>query len=177
MSQVVISEFLTLDGVMEEPLWSLEYWNDDIAKFKHDELFAADALLLGRVTYDGFVASWPQRSGDDFSDRINSMPKYVASHTLAAPQWNASVIQDAIAEVRQLKQRPGGDLLVYGSGQLVDALIKADLVDRYNLLIYPMLLGKGLRLFESGATARLKVVESKTHDNGALQVSYEPVRK
>ena len=115
MSQIVVSMFLSLDGVMENPMWSLDYWNDDIAAFKNEELFAADALLLGRVTYDGFVDSWPSRSGDPYTDRINSMPKYVASKSLSQPVWNSSVIKDVVAEVTERKRQPGGDLLVFGS--------------------------------------------------------------
>jgi dihydrofolate reductase len=177
MSQIVVSMFLSIDGVMENPMWSLDYWNDDIAAFKNEELFAADALLLGRVTYDGFVDSWPSRSGDPFTDRINSMPKYVASNTLNEPVWNSSVIKDVVAEVTERKRQTGGDLLVFGSGQLVETLMRHDLVDRFNLLIYPIVLGTGKRLFESDVTAKLKLTESKAHDNGALQLVYEPIRQ
>jgi dihydrofolate reductase len=177
MSNVVVSMFMTLDGVVEDPMWSLDYWNDDIAAFKNEELFAAKALLLGRITYEGFVASWPQRSGDDFTDRINSMPKYVATNTLATPEWNASFLAgDVVAEIRKLKESGGGDLLVYGSPNLVETLMKHDLVDRYNLLMYPLVLGTGKRLFESDATAKLQLVDSKAHGNGALHLVYEPVR-
>jgi dihydrofolate reductase len=177
MSQIVVSMFLSIDGVMENPMWSLDYWNDDIAAFKNEELFAADALLLGRVTYDGFVDSWPFRSGDPFTDRINSMPKYVASNTLNEPVWNSSVIKDVVAEVTERKRQTGGDLLVFGSGLLVETLMRHDLVDRFNLLIYPIVLGTGKRLFESDVTAKLKLTESKAHDNGALQLVYEPIRQ
>jgi dihydrofolate reductase len=177
MSQIIVSEFMTLDGVMENPMWSLDYWNDDIAAFKHDELFSADALLLGRVTYDGFVASWPTRSGDDFTDRINSMPKHVASRTLKAPEWNSRVLGlDMVANIRNLRQQPGGDLLVYGSRTLVKTLIENDLVDRYNILVYPFVLGEGLRMFDESTHAKLKLVESKAYDTGAVLMIYEPNR-
>jgi dihydrofolate reductase len=177
MSQVVVSEFLTLDGVMGNPMWSLDYWNDDIATFKHDELFSADALLLGRVTYDGFVASWPTRSGDDFTDRINSMPKHVVSKTLAAPEWNSTVLgKDAVAEIYKLKAQPGGDLVIYGSKTLVQTLIENDLVDRYNILVYPIVLGEGLKMFDDSTRAKLKLVESKAYDTGAVLLIYEPDR-
>jgi dihydrofolate reductase len=177
MSNVVVSMFMTLDGVIENPMWSLEYWNEDVAAFKHDELFSADALLLGRVTYDGFVASWPARSGDDFSDRINSLPKYVASKTLKTPEWNSTVLgEDVVADIRRLKEQPGGDLLVYGSKTLLQALIEHDLVDRYNVLVYPIVLGEGLRMFAAGTTAKLHLVESKAYDTGAVLIIYEPNR-
>jgi dihydrofolate reductase len=177
MSKVVVSMFMTLDGVVENPLWSLDYWNDDIAAFKNEELFAASAQLLGRVTYEGFVASWPQRSGDAFTDRFNSMPKYVASNTLTTPEWNATFLSGHVVdEIRKLKQQDGGDLIVYGSPTLVETLMKYDLVDRYNLLIYPLVLGIGKKLFDSDATAKLQLVDAKAHNTGAVQLIYEPVR-
>jgi len=177
MSHVVVSEFMTLDGVMENPMWSLEYWNDDIASFKHDELFSADALLLGRVTYDGFVASWPARSGDDFTDRINSMPKYIASKTLQTPEWNSTVLgEEVVAEVRKLREQPGNDLVCYGSKTLVQTLIKNDLVDRYNILVYPILQGEGLKMFDDSTKAKLKLIESKAYSTGAVLMIYEPNR-
>ena len=175
MSRLVVSEFMTLDGVIENPLWSLEYWNDDIAAFKHEELFSADALLLGRVTYDGFVASWPARSGDDFTDRMNSIPKHIASRTLETPEWNSTVLgADVVAGIRELKQQPGGDLVVYGSKTLVRTLIENDLVDRYNMLVYPIILGEGLKMFDETTKAKLKLVEAKAYDTGAVLMVYEP---
>src|SRR5687768_13024868 len=151
MSKLVVTEFLTLDGVMEAPHeWSFPYWGDDIAKFKNDETMASDAQLLGRVTYEGFAEAWPSRDGE-FADKFNAMPKYVVSTTLDKADWtNSHIISKNVAEeIRTLKQQLGGDLVVHGSAALVQFLIENDLVDRYHLLVYPIVLGKGKRLFQA----------------------------
>src|SRR5205085_8006346 len=126
MRNVIATEYVTLDGVIEEPGWTTPYWNDEIAKFKFDELFASDALLLGRVTYQGFAEAWPSMTDEQgFADRMNSLPKYVASTTLEEAEWNASLIKgNVVEEVSKLKQQPGQNLLVYGSGELVHALMQ-----------------------------------------------------
>ena len=179
MGRIIVSEFLTLNGVMEEPMWSLTYWNEDIAKFKHDELFSVDSLLLGRVTYEGFASSWPQRSGDDFSDRINSMKKYVVTSTLNQLDWSNSqkVTGNVLAEIAAIKQREPGDILIFGSDQLVQSLIGDNLVDQYNLLVYPLVLGKGKRFLQGGPETTLKLTESKSYDTGAVLLVYEPLPK
>jgi dihydrofolate reductase len=171
--KLVVSQFITLDGVMEDPGgaegferggWAFQFERGSEGdKFKLDEVMAADALLLGRVTYEGFAAAWPSRTGD-FADKFNNMPKYVVSTTLENPEWNNStVIRDNVAEeVSKLKQEDGGDILVNGSGRLVDALVEHDLVDEYRLMVFPVVLGAGKRLFGDGASARpLKVVEAR----------------
>lgn len=176
MRKIVVSEFVSLDGVMEDPRWTFPYWNDEIAKFKHDELCGSDALLLGRVTYEGFAAAWPGRTDEgDYGDRINSMPKHVASTTLKAAEWNATVIEGDVAEaVSELKQQPGQDLLVFGSGTLVQALLREGLVDELRLLVYPVVLGKGKRLFGDGTDAKLALKETQPFSSGVVDLTYGP---
>ena len=179
--KIAVTEFMTLDGVMEAPNeWSFPYWNDEIAKFKLDELFAADAHLLGRVTYEGFASAWPDRTDEaGFADRMNSLPKYVASTTLKKAEWNNSYIIKAnvAEEIEKLKQQPGGDILVAGSATLIRFLMENDLVDEYRLLTYPLVVGKGKRLFTDGMTASLKLTESKPMGSGLVLLRYEPERK
>jgi dihydrofolate reductase len=166
--------FMSLDGVIEEPMWSLQYWDDAIAQFKRSELFNSGALLLGRKTYEGFVQAWPARQGtDDYADRINGLPKYVVTSTLKTPEWNATFIQgDIAAEIAKLKQQSQQDLLLFGSGQLVQLLVQHDLVDEYRLLLYPLALGQGQRLFEEGTNTKLKLVECKPYSKGAVSLIY-----
>jgi dihydrofolate reductase len=179
MRNLFVTTFLTLDGVMEDPMWTFPYWNDEIAQFKGAESDAADALLLGRVTYEGFAAAWPQRT-DEASGGVyfNSVRKYVVSTTLDKAEWNNSVIikDNVVAEIRKLKQQEGKDIAVHGSGKLVQTLIQHDLVDRYRLLVYPLVLGKGQRLFEEGTTATLNLVEARALSGGVTALIYEPKR-
>lgn len=176
MRKLIVSEYVSLDGVMENPAWTAPYWNDEIARFKSDEFFASDVLLLGRVTYEGFAAAWPGMTDEDgFADRMNSMPKFVASTTLTDMTWNAAPLQSNIAEaVTQLKQQPGQNLLVYGSAELVDALMEHGLIDEYRLLVYPVVLGSGKRLFREGRAATLKLVETKPFSSGVVAQIYHP---
>ncbi|MDQ2787576.1 MAG: dihydrofolate reductase family protein [Chloroflexota bacterium] len=178
MRKVIVTEYVTLDGVMEEPgQWSFQFWNDEAATYKYDELFASDALLLGRVTYQGFAAAWPTMTGTgDFGERMNSLPKYVASTTLKEMTWNATVIEGNVVEtVTKMKQQPGQDILVAGSGALVQTLMQHDLVDEYRLMIYPIVLGSGKRLFREGSeTKNLKLVETKTFSSGVVVLTYQP---
>lgn len=179
MRKVVATEFLSLDGVIEEPGWSLAYWSDEIAQFKQGELFESDALLLGRVTYDGFAQAWPSRTDEDgYADRMNAMPKYVVSTTLHAPEWNNThVITDDIAgAVSRLKQQRGQNILIFGSGRLIRTLMQHDLIDEYRFLLYPVVLGKGKRLFEEPSNAKLKLVDSQVYSRGVLRVIYAPER-
>jgi dihydrofolate reductase len=178
MRKVVVTEFLSLDGVMEEPAWTFKYWNDESAKFKGEESSASDALLLGRVTYQGFAAAWPE-SKDEGADYFNSVRKYVVSTTLDKAEWNNSrLIKDNIVEeITRLKQQDGKDIVVHGSATLVQTLIQHDLVDCYRLLVYPVVLGKGKRLFKEGTTATLKLVEAQSFSSGVAALIYEPDRK
>ncbi|MBD9524720.1 dihydrofolate reductase [Ensifer sp. ENS02] len=175
MAKVIVSEFLTLDGVAEAPeKWSLEFWNDDLAAFKLQELQNADALLLGRATYDIFAGSWPSRSGDPYSDRINAIPKYVASKSGNDLAWNnsTSLSENLVEEVERIKKSASGDILVFGSLSFAEELRKANLVDAYQLLIYPVLRGCGKRLFPQGVEGTLKL-ESLRAFGEAVLVTYE----
>lgn len=178
MRTLVVSEFVSLDGVMEEPGWTFPYWNDEIARFKGEETNAADALLLGRVTYQGFAAAWPE-SEDEGAPYFNSVRKYVVSGTLDKVEWNNSrlIKGNLVEEIVKLKQQEGRDIVVYGSAMLVQTLMRHDLVDRYRLLIYPLVLGKGKRLFAEGTTAALNLVEAQSFISGVTALIYEPQHK
>ena len=179
--RVVVSEFLSLDGVMEDPSWTAPYWNDEIAAFKGEETSAAEALLLGRVTYEMFAAVWPT-SPDEGAPVINALPKHVASTTLDQAAldesgWNATLLDGDVPEaVRALKQEPGGDLLVWGSAELARTLIAHDLVDEYRLIVYPVVLGSGKRLFDTEA-ATLELVEARPFASGATGLIYRPATR
>jgi len=166
-------------GEFEHRGWTMPYWNDELAKDQSDLLFASEALLLGRVTYDEFVASWPLRSGDPFTDRMNSMPKFVASRSLQEPlEWNATLLKGDVAEeVQTLKQQPGGSLLIYGSGELVSTLMRHNLIDVYRVMLYPLTLGSGKRLFagEMGKTT-LTLSNTKTTSAGVVVLTYEATK-
>lgn len=178
MRKVIASIYVTLDGVMEEPAWTMPFWNDELAKYAHEQLFASDALLLGRVTYQGFAAAWPSMTDDEgFADRMNSLPKFVVSGTLGEAVWNnANLIRDNVAEeVSSLKQKPGQDILIYGSGELVGALMQHGLIDECRLWVFPTVLGNGKRLFREGSEAiALNLVETKTFRSGVVLLAYRP---
>ena len=175
MGKLVVTEFVTLDGVMEDPGgsegserggWAFQFERGPEGdKFKLDELMASDALLLGRTTYQGFAEAWPSRTDDvGFADKMNTMPKYVVSKSLENPSWaNTTVISGNVAdEIAALKEQSGGDILVYGSGQLVRELMQHGLVDEYRLMVFPVVLGSGKRLFEDGADlAKMNIIETK----------------
>ena len=181
MRKIIVTDFVTLDGVTEEPQkWSFPFWNEEIGKFKHDELFASDALLLGRVTNQGFAAAWPSRTDEEgYADRINSLPKFVVSTTLKEVEWNNSnLIKENVAEeVSRLKQQPGQNILIYGSGALVHTLAQHDLIDEYRLLVYPVVLGSGKRLFKDGSDTTLKLAETQAFSSGVVALHYAPKRK
>jgi dihydrofolate reductase len=179
MRKVVVTEFMSLDGVTEEPGWTFKYWNDEIAKCKGEESSASDALLLGRVTYQGFAAAWPE-SKDEGADYFNSVRKYVVSKTLEEPlEWNNSTLikGNVVAEITKLKQQDGKDITVHGSATLVQTPMQHDLVDRYRLLVYPVVVGKGKRLFKEGIPATLKLLESQSFSSGVVALVYEPERQ
>ena len=178
MRKIIVTEFVSLDGVMEEPRWTFKYWNDEIAKFKDEESSASDALLLGRVTYQGFAAAWPQ-SKDEGADYFNSVRKYVVSETLKEPlEWNNSTLikDDVVEQITNLKQQDGKDITVHGSAMLVQTLMQHDLVDLYRLLVYPVVVGKGKRLFKEDIPATLKLLESQSFGSGVVALVYEPTR-
>jgi dihydrofolate reductase len=180
MRKLIVTQFMSLDGVLEAPeKWSFPYWNDSIAEFKHKELFSVDALLLGRVTYEGFAAAWPGRKDNTgYADRINSLPKYVVSTTLTNVDWeNSKIIKANLAhEISEIKNQKGGDILIFGSPKLVQSLIQLNLVDEYQLLVYPLILGNGKRLFSDLNKSNLKLVGTKTHDSGVVLLSYQSTR-
>jgi dihydrofolate reductase len=179
MRKIVVSEFVSLDGVMEDPRWTFQFPSDDRDKFKFDELAASDALLLGRVTYEGFAAAWPnmlEQTGE-YGAWMNGYPKYVVSTTLQEAGWNNSTIinENVEEEVSNLKRQPGKDILVFGSGQLVNTLMEHDLVDEYRLMVFPVVVGGGKRLFENASDEKaLKLIETKTFASGAVVLSYGP---
>jgi len=178
MRKIIVSEFLTLDGVMEAPhLWSFDFGSPEQDKFKYDELFACDGLLLGRVTYEGFAAAWPTMEGTgDYGERMNGFPKYVVSNTLQTLAWNNSrqLTGNLAEEIARLKAEPGQDILVFGSGALVQSLMKQNLIDEYRLMVFPVVVGSGKRLFsEASAKQALKLVETKTFSSGVVVLTYQ----
>jgi dihydrofolate reductase len=183
VGRIVVTEFVSLDGVMEDPGgsesfkhggWSFAIDRGEGMTFKLEETMATDALLLGRVTYEGFAQAWPSREGE-FADKFNSMPKYVVSSTLHDPEWNNSTVLkgDLATSVSKLKQQYAGDIVVHGSAQLVRALIELDLVDELRLMTFPVVLGSGKRLFgEMTDKKRLQLVGTRTVGDGVLILTY-----
>ncbi len=177
MRKVVLTEFLTLDGVMEDPSsWQREVTGVDDGPFKTEELFESDALLLGRVTYEEFLTYWPTASGTGaFGDRMNSLPKYVATTTLTSLEWNATALQGDVAEaVMALKHQEGGTILMYGSGTLARSLLQRGVVDEVRLLIYPLVLGSGKRLFSAEGRLSLRLVSARELGGGTVLLTYAP---
>ena len=173
MSKVIAAEYLSLDGVMENPTWTGPYFNDELGEFQNELMASCDALLLGRVTYEAFAAAWPNMKDAPGADRMNSLPKYVASRTLEAAEWNAEIIAgDVAAAVRRLRQEPGQNLLIYGSSQLVECLRQHDLIDTYRLMVFPVVLGCGKRLFSSAVGSNFNLVSSHTTRTGVLVLTY-----
>ncbi len=187
MGRIVVTEFVSLDGVMEDPGgaedfeyggWSFEFSRGEEGdKFKLDETRDSEALLLGRVTYEGFASAWPSREGE-FADKFNNMPKYVVSETLEDPKWsNSTVLKgDVVEEVSKLKRELGGNIVVHGSAQLVQSLIEHDLVDELRLMVFPVVLGTGKRLLGTTTDKKaLRLTDSKTVGEGVAILIYEPV--
>jgi len=185
MGRIVVTEYMSVDGVVEAPSGTERFervgWTDAFSrgpegdKFKLDETMNSDALLLGRVTYDGFAPVWPHYAGE-LADKFNTMPKYVVSQTLTNPEWNNTTVLsgDVVDEVRKLKERYDGDIVVHGSPQLVQTLIEHDLVDALHLQVYPVIVGAGKRLFgETSATKRLRLTSTKTVGGGIHILIYE----
>ena len=186
MRKVVAAEYVSVNGVMQDPGgvgeieqggWTNPYFNDELAKYQSDQLFASDALLLGRVTYQGFAAAWPsmEETEGEFAVKMNRLPKYVASTTLTGPlDWNATLLKgDVPEEVQKLKQQPGRDILIYGSGELVNTLMRHNLIDEYRLMIFPVLPGGGKPLFRSGHdTTALRLAGTRTTSTGVVLLTY-----
>jgi dihydrofolate reductase len=191
MGKLVVTEFITLDGVIEDPGgaegwehggWSFRFPAPDGQQFKAEELAAADAQLLGRKTYEGFAAAWPnmtEAEGGQFAVKMNTMPKHVVSTTLTDPAWTGSVVVSGNVpeEVGRLKEQYEGDILVAGSATLIAALREHDLVDEYRLMVHPVVIGSGKRLFEGGTPADLKLVESRKVGDDVLLLILRPASR
>ena len=186
MRRIVVTEFISLDGVVEDPGgaesykhggWRFKYDDPAAMKYKLDETFAHDAMLLGRVTYEGFAEAWPGRTDDlGFADRFNSMKKYVVSSTLTDPGWTNSEVlgPDLKAEVERIKSEPGGDIIVHGSVRLVQGLLALGLVDELRLMTFPIVLGSGKRLFgEAEDPIMLRLAGAEPLDDGTLILTYQ----
>ena len=182
MGKIVITEFVSLDGVMEDPGgaedfehggWTFEIDRGEGDAFKLEETMDTDALLLGRVTYEGFAAAWPTREGE-FADKFNTMPKYVVSSTLSDPEWtNTTVLNgDVSGEVAKVKEQHDGDIVVHGSAHLAQTLLENDLVDELRLMVFPVVLGKGRRLFGESGKKRLQLQSSREVGDGVLILVY-----
>ncbi|MFI5028492.1 MAG: dihydrofolate reductase family protein [Solirubrobacterales bacterium] len=185
MRRIVVTEFVSLDGVMEDPGgsedtphggWSFKFQDPEGMKYKLEEVMEHDAMLLGRVTFEGFAEAWPDRSDEaGFADKMNSMKKYVVSSTLESPEWENSEVLGANleAEVARIKEEPGQDILVAGSASLVHALTAAELVDEYRLMLFPIVLGDGKRVFGDSTDATvLELADSKVLDSGTVILTY-----
>lgn len=186
MRQLIVTEFVTLDGVMEAPGgepthpysgWVIDYEGSEQMKYKLDEVLAAEVLLIGRVTYESFAGAWPNYTGE-FADKMNAMPKHVVSTTLRDPAWsNSTVIKGNVAgQVARLKQQDGGPILVAGSRTLVHTLMQHNLVDEYRLMIFPVVDGSGRRLFpDTPHKTVLSLADTRTFSSGVAVHTYRPV--
>jgi dihydrofolate reductase len=184
MKKVTAGLFVSLDGVTESPeKWQLPYFNDEMGEAVGTAMAAADAMLLGRVTYQEFASYWPGVSSEDqpFADYMNNSPKYVASMTLEGPlEWNNSTLikGNLVEEIARLKRQPGKNIGITGSVTLVRSLLEQDLLDELGLMIHPVVVGSGKRLFEEGGDPKkLKLVESKTFSTGVVYLTYQPAGK
>jgi len=167
MGKITATAFITLDNVVEDPhLWSGEFQSEDTGEYNTAVLRDADAMLLGRATYEGFAAAWPSRSGDYFSDRFNSMPKYVVSNTLETAEWNNTTIIADVERVRELREEQ--NLLIWGSPTLVQSLLDAGLIDELVLLYSPIVRGEGIQLYREGQTHKLRVLDATQLSGGML---------
>lgn len=187
MGRIIVTEFITLDGVVEAPGgnetshphagWQFKYSVPEAGEYKVNELAQVDALMLGRVTYEGFAAYWPTQSGGGFADRMNQLPKYILSKTLQHASWNnCHILRDVAKDVTELKKTEGGDILVYGSATLAKALLHHNLIDELRLMMYPISVGGGLRLFDDQREAnKFHLKQSRALDNGVLILEYLPV--
>lgn len=177
--RLVATEYVSLDGIFDEPgEWSGPYFNDEAIQFKSEELESSDAQLLGRKTYEGFARAWPTMEGTgEFGVKFNSMPKYVVTSTLDKLEWTGSrpIKGDVAAEVRKLKQQPGKDLLLQGSGMLFNALMRENLIDVYHLMVHPIVIGHGNHLFgNSDDMRKLKLIDAKPFATGIVVLKFEP---
>lgn len=174
MRRLIASEYITLDGVIDNPAWTMPYWSDEIAAFQEEQTTNADTLLLGRVTYDGMSQAWP-KSQDQGAEYFNTVRKEIVTSTLSDLDWNNShaLRPEQLAEkIKELKAQDGQDILIYGSGQLVRSLLQAGLIDELRLLVYPVIVGEGKKLFAEPLT--LQPLSSRTFDTGVTLLTYGP---
>jgi len=181
MRKIIVSSQVSLDAVVDSPQhFVFDYANDEFMKYASDQLFASDTLIMGRITYEAFAEAWSSRAGADvFADRMNSLPKYVASRTLTEPlTWNSSLLKgDVVEAVKNLKQQPGEDILQYGSGELTHTLLKAGLVDEYRLMVFPVSLGSGQRFLDGFDKITFELLESQSFSTGVMILHYHPTNK
>ncbi len=175
MRKLKLAMYVSLDGVVEDPAWTGPFWDDELSKLQAGYLFASEALVLGRVTYEGFAAAWPgmEETTGEFGKKMNSMPKFVASRTLAEGTWNATILSGELAdEIEKLKSLPGDDLLIYGSGDVVDELTRHGLIDEYRLMIHPVVVGSGKRLFNNVDMKSFRLDETTVTRTGVAVLTY-----
>ncbi|RJL24209.1 dihydrofolate reductase family protein [Bailinhaonella thermotolerans] len=180
MRKIITSTYITLDGEIESPhIWSTPYFNEEAGQFAQEQLFASDALLMGRRTYDGFSSTWPSMSDPGgFADRMNTMPKYVVSTTLEKADWtNTTIISDNVVErVRELKEQPGQDILMYGHGPVAATLMEHGLLDEVRLWMIPVFHGSGVTIFREGMKGEFDLADVKTLKSGTVILSYTAKR-
>jgi dihydrofolate reductase len=188
MRRVVAAEYVTPDGVMQDPGgvgefehggWHYPYFNDEVGEYQDEQFSRSDALLLGRITFEGFAAAWPalEETEGEMAVKMNRMPKFVASRTLKEPlEWNGNLLKGDLAEeVAKLKRESGQDLLIYGSGELVNALLPHNLIDEFRIMIFPIVIGSGKKLFRDGAEKTdLTLRESRTTKTGVALLTHQP---
>ena len=182
MRKIIASTYTTLDGYIDNPhLWSMQYMNEEAQAYGMELTLGADALLLGRVTYEGMAQAWPAMGGNPYADHVNSMAKYAVSSTLepsALTAWDNSTLipgDDLVTEVTKLKEQPGKNILIWGCGRLTDALMEHGLLDEYRLWVCPVIRGEGERLFRNGVTATLELAETTPFASGSVVLTYRPV--
>jgi dihydrofolate reductase len=176
MGTIVAVSYVTLDGVFEEPSWSGPYFNDEISSFQYDNLMEADVMLLGRRTYEGFKEAWPKMEAEtgDFGVKMNSMPKWVATTTLTEPEWNARFISGDVAEAVTRLKAGTDHILINGSADLINYLTKHNLIDEYRIMVYPVVVGAGRKLWQEGTAARFEIAKSFVSSSGVAVITYVP---
>ena len=193
MTQIILSDFVSLDGVSQAPGgpdedtdggfahggWSAPFFDPETMGAAIGGLMEqTDALLFGRRTWDGMAAAWPERAGDPFADQMNAIKKYVVSRTLKKLDWSGSHLLDGdvVPAVKALKEQPGGEIQLWGSLALVETLVREDLVDEYLIYVHPLVLGRGKRVFPEDAKPKLRLVDTKTFETGVVLLTYQPER-
>ena len=180
MRKIIVSSQVSMDMVIDNPQnFVFDYTNDEFMGYALEQLFESDALIMGRLTYEGFSVAWPAMAGqNEFAERMNSLPKYVASRTLKEPlTWNANLIKgDVTQEVKKLKEQNGKNILQYGSGELTRTLLEAGLIDEFRLMVFPVAMGAGQRPFVEIEKTPMKLLESKTFSSGVLILHYQPLK-